>query len=143
MTLPFAFPDWMPPWMQLIVVIGVLLLVLAYGAMPFSVFGVKGRLEALEAQLEGIQSELRILVQRLPDAERGPYDAPALLRAAAAREPVAALAARPAEPPAPAPLPVARPAAPLREQRSPTLRAAARLGDAARERAEPRFDRPI
>jgi hypothetical protein len=44
----------------------VLLLVgLAYLLMPFAVFGVKGRLEALEAQLDELQAEIRSLTLRL------------------------------------------------------------------------------
>ena len=115
MTLPFTFPDWMPWWLQLIVVVGAILVGLAFLMMPFSVFGVKARLDALEAQLEDIQGQLRSLAARLPEPSRGPYDEPALLRVAAAA------------PPAPEPV-----------MRSPTLRAAARLG----ERAEPRLGRP-
>ena len=47
-----------------------LLVGLAYLLMPFSVFGVKGRLESVEAQLDEIQSELRLLSMRLADAPR-------------------------------------------------------------------------
>jgi hypothetical protein len=35
--------------------------------MPFSVFGVKGRLDAIEAQLDELRAELRGLALRLPD----------------------------------------------------------------------------
>ena len=134
MTLPFDFPDWMPWWLQLLVVAGALL-GLALIMMPFSVFGVKSRLEAIEAQLDEVQAELRALVMRLPEPGREPYDAPALLRAAAPRETP--------RPPAPAPIPPASwEAEPARESLSPTLRAAARVGEAARERAEPRLGRP-
>ena len=38
--------------------------------MPFSVFGVKGRLEAVEARLDEIQGEIRSLVLRLPGSRR-------------------------------------------------------------------------
>ncbi len=135
MTLPFDFPDWMPWWLQLLVVVAGALLGLALIMMPFSVFGVKSRLEAIEAQLDEVQAELRALVMRLPEPGREPYDAPALLRAAAPRETP--------RPPAPAPIPPASwEAEPARESLSPTLRAAARVGEAARERAEPRLGRP-
>lgn len=135
MTLPFDFPDWMPWWLQLLVVVAGALLGLALIMMPFSVFGVKSRLEAIEAQLDEVQAELRALVMRLPEPGREPYDAPALLRAAAPRDTP--------RPPAPAPIPPASwEAEPARESLSPTLRAAARVGEAARERAEPRLGRP-
>ena len=135
MTLPFDFPDWMPWWLQLLVVVVGALVALALAMMPFSVFGVKSRLETIETQLDEVQAELRALVMRLPEPGREPYDAPALLRAAAPREPP-----RPAAPP---PIPPASwEAEPPLEVRSPTLRAAARVGEAARERAEPRLGRP-
>lgn len=136
MPIPFAFPDWMPWWLQLLVVIAGLLLLLAFAVMPFSVFGVKSRLELVEARLDEIQSEIRALSLRLPEPGREPYDAPALLRAAAPK----------AEPPAPRGPPPIPPASwevePARESLSPTLRAAARVSEAARERAEPRLSRP-
>jgi hypothetical protein len=53
------------------VLLGLLLVVLAYLLMPFSVFGVKGRLDAIEAQLDEIQTELRTLAIRMPDPGRG------------------------------------------------------------------------
>ena len=136
MTLPFALPDWMPWYLQLIVVVIAILAGLAYLVMPFSVFGLKSRLDALEARLDDIQSDLRTLTQRLPEPTRSPYDPPAILRAATA--------APSREIPPPPPIPPASWEAepPPRELRSPTLRAAARLGDAARERAEPRLGRP-
>ncbi len=61
----------LPAWSGL-VVLGVLLLVgLAYLAMPFSVFGVKGRLDAIEAQRDEIQTEIRTLALRMPEPGRG------------------------------------------------------------------------
>ncbi len=137
MTLPFAFPDWMPWWLQLIVAVAAIVVGLAFLAMPFSVFGVKSRLDALEARLDDMQSELRSLANRLPEPATGPYDTPAILRAAT--PPLARELAPPAPPP---PAWEPPPAPPPRELRTPTLRAAARLGDAARERAEPRLGRP-
>jgi hypothetical protein len=47
------------------------LVALAYLLMPFSVFGVKGRLDAIEARLDEIQTELRTLALRTPDPGRG------------------------------------------------------------------------
>ncbi len=48
------------------VVLALLVVVaLAYLLMPFSVFGLKGRLDRMEAQLEELTGELRSLSQRL------------------------------------------------------------------------------
>jgi len=66
LTIP-GLPDWAG-----LVVLGVLVVVaLAYLLMPFSVFGVKGRLDAIEAQLDEIQTEIRTLALRLPEPGRG------------------------------------------------------------------------
>ncbi len=170
MPIPIEFPDWMPWWLQLLVVVAALLLGLAFAMMPFSVFGLKSRLEGVEATLEDIQSELRNLAHRLPEPGREPYDEPAVLRASAPlREPPKPPPIPPASwqvepllrevPPAPAkereqapvqltPVRAVEPRVepvrvePVRESLSPTLRAAARVGEAARERAEPRLSRP-
>jgi len=68
MNLPFALPDWMPWWAPTIVLVLALLWVLAFLIVPFSVIGVKSRLDGLEARLDEIQAEIRTLVLRLPDA---------------------------------------------------------------------------
>ena len=130
--MPFDFPDWMPWWLQLLVVVTVLLLGLAIAFMPFSVFGLKSRLEAIEVRLDEIQTELRNLVMRLPEPGREPLDTPAALRASTPLR----------DPPKPPPIPPASwEAEPARESLSPTLRAAARVNEAARERSEPRLAR--
>jgi hypothetical protein len=61
MNLPFALPDWLPAWAFLLLAIPALLFVLAFVLMPFSVFGVKARLETIESQLDAVQEELRNL----------------------------------------------------------------------------------
>lgn len=61
-----GLPDWTGPLALLVL----LLVGLAYLLMPFSVFGVKGRLESVEAQLDEIQGELRLLSMRLAEAPR-------------------------------------------------------------------------
>ena len=61
MNLPFTLPDWLPAWAFLLLAIPALLFVLAFLLMPFSVFGVKARLEAVEAQLDSMTEELRNL----------------------------------------------------------------------------------
>jgi hypothetical protein len=68
MTLPFALPDWLPWWVPLVLLIPILLYLLAFLFMPFSVLGVKGRLDVLEARLDEIQNEIRHLALRLPEA---------------------------------------------------------------------------
>lgn len=77
MTFPAFIPDWLPWWAVLAVLVPVALYALAFLAMPFSVLGLKGRLEGLEARLDEIQAEVRALALRLP--ERGMYlsEAPA------------------------------------------------------------------
>jgi hypothetical protein len=60
----------LPDWAGLVVLGGLLLVALAYLVMPFSVFGVKGRLDAIEAQLDEIQTEIRTLALRTPEPGR-------------------------------------------------------------------------
>ena len=67
MTFPFALPDWLPWWVPLVLLIPALLYALAFLFMPFSVIGVKGRLDVLEARLDEIQNEIRHLALRLPE----------------------------------------------------------------------------
>lgn len=63
-------PPGLPDWAGL-VLLGVLALVaLAYLLMPFSVFGVKGRLDTIEARLDEIQTEIRTLALRLSEPGR-------------------------------------------------------------------------
>ena len=58
----------LPDWIGLVVLLVLGLAMLAFLAMPFSVFGVKARLEQIEAQLDEIQTEMRSLV--FPAARR-------------------------------------------------------------------------
>jgi hypothetical protein len=87
MTLPFALPDWLPWWVPVLIVIPALLYAIVFLLMPFSVFGVKGRLDLIDARLDEIQGEIRSLSLRLPE-EHGvrppvpPASADALLRRA-------------------------------------------------------------
>ncbi|HTQ71814.1 MAG TPA: hypothetical protein VMH92_10015 [Acidocella sp.] len=80
MTLPFSLPDWMPGWLFLALAVPALLWFLAFLMVPFSVFGVKARLETLEGELESLHEELRIMQMRaagvLPAPVRGmePHD---------------------------------------------------------------------
>ncbi len=67
MTSPLPLPEWVPPWAQLPILIAALLFGLMFLLMPFAVFGVKGRLDLLEARLDEIQGEIRSLALRLPE----------------------------------------------------------------------------
>jgi len=76
-----------PDWATLVLLVLGLMLVLAWVLMPFSVFGVKGRIEALEARLEVMHDELRHLNARLAQAPQQrlgdfamPAEAPTLRR---------------------------------------------------------------
>lgn len=67
MTSPLPLPDWVPLWVHLVLLLAVLLFALLFLLMPFSVFGVKSRLEGIEARLDEIQGEIRGLSLRLPE----------------------------------------------------------------------------
>ena len=67
MTLPFTLPDWLPWWVPIVLLVPALLYALAFLFMPFSVIGVKSRLEVIEARLDEIQGEIRHLALRLPE----------------------------------------------------------------------------
>ena len=71
MTVPAFLPDWLPPWAQLAVLVALLLLALLFLAVPFSVIGLKGRLDSMDARLDEIQGEIRSLSLRLPETEAG------------------------------------------------------------------------
>lgn len=60
----------LPDWTGLAALVILLLLALCLVVMPFSVFGVKGRLDNIEAQLDEIRAELRVLAARMPEARR-------------------------------------------------------------------------
>jgi hypothetical protein len=67
MTLPYTLPDWVPWWVNIAILVPVVLFALAFVLMPFSVIGVKGRLESVEMRLDEIQGEIRSLALRLPE----------------------------------------------------------------------------
>ena len=60
----------LPDWTGLLALLFLLLAGLAYLLMPFSVFGLKGRLDSVEAQLDEIQAEIRSLSLQLSGAPR-------------------------------------------------------------------------
>lgn len=149
MTLPFSLPDWLPWWATFAVLVPLGLYLVSFLLMPFGVFGLKGRLEAVEARLDEIQGEIRSLSLRLPervDYEREPMMRPPI-------PPARAPDARPTET-RPADL---RPAEPRRftEPRYPepyspelpdrpappaTRPVIIRRPDVPRDRSEPSFD---
>ena len=68
MTMPFDLPLWLPWWVPLVLLVPTLLWGLAFLLVPFSVIGVKSRLDGLEARLDEIQAEIRTLALRLPES---------------------------------------------------------------------------
>ena len=66
MNTLLALPDWVPWWVPMVLLVPALLYALAFLFMPFSVLGVKTRLEVIEARLDEIQQEIRHLALRLP-----------------------------------------------------------------------------
>lgn len=82
MTSPLPLPDWVPWWVHLGILLAALFFAVMYLFLPFSVFGVKGRLEAVEARLDEIQGEIRSLALRLPEpaADDWNEDVPGRLR---------------------------------------------------------------
>jgi len=68
MTSPLPLPDWAPWWVHLAILLALLFVALMFALMPFSVFGVKARLEAIEARLDEIQAEIRSLALRMPES---------------------------------------------------------------------------
>ncbi len=93
MTSPLPLPDWLPWWVHLAILLALLFVALMFVMMPFSVFGTKARLEAIEARLDEIQGEIRSLALRLPEAT--PMEADDDLR------PRSRIGSRPPIPPAP------------------------------------------
>ncbi|MGI4978258.1 MAG: hypothetical protein ACRYG6_15065 [Janthinobacterium lividum] len=126
MELPFAFPDWVPWWVQTLLVVAGVLFALAFLLMPFAVFGVKSRLDSLELHLEELGVELRSLSLRLPD--RGVSRDLATNWTDPVPEPVTPHDALPSRPPIPP--------APRTRDVAPDL-----SGRTGARRTEPRFDR--
>jgi hypothetical protein len=108
MILPFSLPSWLPWWVPIVVLVPALLYVLVFLLVPFSVFGLKSRLDVIDARLDELQGEIRLLVLRLPPVtEEQAYDTANLRRMAIARPPI---------PPVPA---TARPSPPLASREGP------------------------
>lgn len=60
----------MPEWTGLVALLVLLLLAACLLVMPFSVFCVKGRLDAIEAQLDELRADIHGLSARLADRPR-------------------------------------------------------------------------
>src|ERR1700733_7363891 len=71
MNIPIAFPDWVPWWVPMVLLVPALLYALAFLFMPFSVLGVKTRLEIIEARLDEIQQGNRHVGVRSPKGQQG------------------------------------------------------------------------
>ncbi|MBO1074040.1 hypothetical protein [Roseomonas marmotae] len=130
MTNSLTIPG-MPEWTGLLMLVLILLFAAAFLLMPFSVFGLKARLDALEVQLDEIQAEIRSLALRLTEPELPPR--PPISEEWV--EPPASYATREHAPPRITP-PVPPP--PAWPERRPVRGAAA----APPSRAEPRLDWP-
>ncbi len=143
MSLALPLPDWMPGWVPLALLVPAILYLLAFLFMPFSVIGVKSRLEALEARLDELQGELRSLTLRLPEPMRGAGAEDFSLYAGPAPRAEPPLSATP-------PIPPARDAftsaPPSQASAPPPRRAAEQRGQFASPghptRAEPKLDWP-
>lgn len=70
MTMPFTLPPWLPWWVPILVLIPAILYALVFLLMPFSVLGLKGRLDVIEARLDEVQHEIRTLSLRLGEPAR-------------------------------------------------------------------------
>lgn len=137
-----ALPEWLPWWLPIVVLVPALLYALVFLVMPFNVLGLKGRLDLLDARLDEIQGEIRLLTLRLPEALHDPGEV---------SEPVAAGRSRPPIPPGAGSDPERRAAA-VQPGRGVLARDAVRNAEEAENvrrrqasrpsRAEPRVDWP-
>jgi len=146
MTLPFSLPDWLPWWVPLLLVVPALLYALAFLFMPFSVIGVKSRLDVIEARLDEIQGEIRSLALRLREPGATDYRGADFEEIYAPRQDGTAHrsaqpATRPPIPPAAHELEEQAPRAPMQPSagRAPRREASRASGSG---RAEPRLDWP-
>jgi hypothetical protein len=135
-----TLPEWVPWWVPLVLLVPALLYGLAFLFMPFSVLGVKTRLEVMEARLDEIQQEIRHLALRLPMGPREVDFEDVYAPAQQARQRDASVSDRPPIPPAPQDLyrndsPRERPAP------SPNMRPGGRQEPVVvrQDRAEPRL----
>ncbi len=147
MTSPYILPDWLPWWIALILVLIALIYALIFLLVPFSVFGIKPRLEAIEEQLQAMQEELRTIALRLPDAPRrsGLYPAADDLTYAPPPRQAYANDAASRLPPLPPPtpprdMPAREPPSPDLSKREPAARPRSTPQRLVGKRIEPRLD---
>jgi uncharacterized membrane protein len=107
----------LPSWVGLVILVAIAVSVLAFLAMPYSVFGVKSRLEAIEAELADLRAELRTMLRQPAAAARPPVE-DGYVAPPARSEPVIAAAPRAAPP---VPPPALRPDRPARGRAEPRL----------------------
>jgi len=65
-----SLPDWLPWWAVITLLVPVAFYLALFLLMPFSTFGLRGRLRDLELRIDALHEEIRALTLRLP--ERGP-----------------------------------------------------------------------
>ena len=135
MTLPFSLPDWLPWWVPIMVLVPALLYLLVFLLMPFSVIGLKGRLEAVEARLDEIQGEIRALVLRMPELRGRGLDWNEPLPPIPPARPDDDRLVRPPIPPAPVQVPRRAPV-------EPSYRAPPEPPDPASRYGEPSYQEP-
>lgn len=141
MTMPFTLPPWLPWWVPILVLVPAILYGLVFLLMPFSVLGLKGRLDVIEARLDEVQHEIRTLSLRLGEPARhyrpdeDAYDTSPL-----AAPPAPPQRARPPVPPATDPYRYDDEPQPRGERGQRPVRAE-RFEPRPPTRAEPRFDR--
>ena len=137
MTTPILLPDWLPWWVPIVLLAPALLYALVFFFMPFSMLGVKGRLDVIEARLDEIQGEIRTLSLRIPELPAASYFDD--LYAAPPSEPAGYPNPALSRPPIPPPTrevddgPASRPFGPRPGMRRKTTQA---------DRAEPRLNWP-
>ena len=66
MNVPFTLPDWLPWWVPLVLLLPALVYALAFLFMPFSVIGLKTRMEALEGRIDDLHHEIGQVLLRMP-----------------------------------------------------------------------------
>jgi hypothetical protein len=66
--LTALLPAWLPQWASLGLLVVGALWAIAFLALPFAVFSLRGRLDAIEARMDELQAEIRGMSLHLPGA---------------------------------------------------------------------------